>query len=135
MRKHRRNKFLISATRECIDNSERNSLAWCIWALAIIYSVQGAQHVQVDKDETRFSYRGMRYVFPTPDKSARIAKLYDDGVLTKAEIKPWTDWLKDPISIEPIQHRRPSKVAKKKVETKRRRCSRRHSSRWSGARI
>jgi hypothetical protein len=127
-------KFRIRASRECIDNSERNSLHWCIFALAVIYSIPGAIHVAVDKKETRFSYRGFRYIFPTPEKSATIASAYDRGGLTKRDIQPWVDILEDPISVDKLQHRRPKpKVAKKAV--KRERCTAHRSNRWNGRRI
>ena len=131
----RKTEFHIYVSRSCIDNSERNSLHWCIFALAIISSIPGSIHVRVDKDETRFSFRGLRYIFPTPDKSATIAQDYDEGRLMKGDILPWRDVLKDPISIEKIQHRRP---AKKKIAQRQGtsdRCTTRRSTRWSGRRI
>jgi len=130
--------FQIKVTRECIDNSERNSLHWCIYALAILYSIPGAVHVSVDKNEARFSYKGYRYVFPTPEKTAKIAKAYDDALLTKAEIQPWRDVLRNPISVEPIQHKRPKKAAaanNNHRKAKKERCSSTRSTRWSGRRI
>lgn len=130
-----KNEFSIHASRECIDNSERNSLHWCIFALAIIYSVPGSVHVRVDKDETRFSYKGYRYVFPTPGKSARIASAYDKGLLTKKEIAPWSDHLINPISVDKIQHRRPSHAAIRITKSKKARCTVHRSTRWGGRKI
>lgn len=127
--------FSIHASRECIDNSERNSLHWCIFALAIIYSIPGSARVRVDKAETRFSYKGLRYVFPTPEKSARIASSYDKGLLTKREIEPWSDVLIDPIAVDRIQHRRPSKSESRAKTKKSKRCTSRRSTRWNGRKI
>jgi hypothetical protein len=136
VKKVRKTSFEIYASRDCIDNSERNSLHWCIFALAIIYSIKGAQHVQVDKKETRFTHQGYRYVFPTPQKSAIIAESYDRGVMMKRDIVPWRDTLKDPISIEPSQHRRPSKKKKQQEAVRKSKsCTRRRSTRWNGGRI
>lgn len=125
--------FDIHATRECIDNSKRNDLHWCVFALAVIYSIPGAMHVMVDKNEVRFTYNGYRYVYPTPEKTARIAKAHDMGEVSKEEMSPWRDKLKDVISIEPSSHRRPSAANKrprgesKKAES---RCNR-----WNGRKI
>lgn len=140
MRRRKHDSFVITATRDCINNSERNSLSWCVWALAVIYSVPGAIKVQVDKAETRFTYKGYRYVFPTPEKAARIAKSYDAGEVTKAEMSPWRDTLKNPISVEPSRHARPRKVAADKVKRatkskKTERCTPKRSNRWNGGRM
>jgi len=137
----RRTTFRVVATRESIDNSERNSLHWCIFALAIGYSIPGAIHISVDKDETRFSYKGMRYIFRTPPKSAEIAESYDRGVLSKREVRPWDDILEDPISVEPVQHKRPKRRAatNQKVSVKRKRrtgrCDSVRSTRWNGGKL
>jgi hypothetical protein len=135
VKKVRKTSFEIYASRECIDNSERNSLHWCIFALAIIYSIRGAQHVQVDKKETRFTFQGFRYIFPTPIKSAIIAESYDRGVMMKRDIVPWRDTLKEPISIEPSQHRRPSQKKKREKVKRSRSCTSRRSTRWNGRKI
>jgi len=137
MRSPKRKSFQIYASKACIENSERNSLHWCIFALAIIYSVRGSQHVSVDQKEVRFSWQGFRYIFPTPEKTARIASAYDRGILAKRDIAPWRDELKEPISIEPVQHKRPSKHVKAKAPKRSsgRKCSRNGSTRWAGRRI
>lgn len=134
--------FEVFASRETIDNSERNSLHYCIWALAIVNSIVGATNASVDSEESRFTYRGYRYIFPTPARVATIARKYDDGVLLKQDIKPWHDTLQNPISIERSGHRRA--VAKKvqarrkalqKNKKPRRNCTARRSTRWGGRKI
>lgn len=136
MAHRKRQSFHIYATRECIDNSERNSLHWCIYALAIVYSVPGVERVSVDKDETRFSYKGLRYIFNTPAKSAQIALDYDSGRLAKSQIEPWRDILEDPISVEPVRHIRPkSRKTPRKVSPRKPRCSSVRSSRWNGRKV
>jgi len=137
MRTEPEERFDIEATHACIINSERNSQTYCIFAQAVRVSVPGAEHVLVDKKEVRFSYKGYRYIFPTPMKSAKIATDYDNGVVAKKDIQPWTDVLKDPVSIEPIQHKRRRKVAasKKKVTKKTKPRRKRRCSRWNGMRV
>jgi hypothetical protein len=129
--------FDIHATKPCILNSERNSLTYCIFAQAVRVSVPGSEHILVDKKEVRFSWKGYRYVFPTPAKSAAIATEYDNGTVAKKDIQPWRDVLRDPISVEAIQHRRRRKVAatRKKTFKKTSRRKRDRCSRWNGLKV
>jgi len=134
--RRKRTTFRIYATRESIDNSERNSLHWCIFALAIMYSIPGTERISVDKTETRFTYKSNRYIFPTPPKSAAIAASYDSGVLSKRDIEPWQDVLANPISVEPIRHQRKSKARKARAPAKKAKvCTPTRSTRWNGRKI
>ena len=138
MRNPPKDHFDIHSTRACIDNSERNSLTYCIFALAIGSSIPGANRISVDTKECRFSWKGYRYIFPTPEKSSRIAHDYDTGLLGKKDIQPWHDSLKDRISAELIQHRRPRKVKaarKKTVVKKTKSRGRRRCTRWNGMKV
>lgn len=136
MRRRKRTSFDVYCSRSSIDNSERNSLSWCVFAMGIRDSIQGAQGVRVDKVETRFSYQGFRYVFKTPEKSARIAQSYDEGRLLKREITPWHDTLSDAVSIEPVQRRRPTKKIAVATKAKSSTVSTtRRINRWNGRKI
>lgn len=135
----RKTRFPVHITKECILNSQRNSLHWCIYALGIAHSIKGSTHIAVDANETRFSYRGHRYVFKTPERTARIAAAYDKGLVSKEQIQPWTDALVDLVSCTPQERREyralgtPKQKASK--QSKRKPSCRKRAQRWAGVRL
>ena len=132
--------FTLYVSPYCIANGIRNSISNCILVLAVIESIPGALRVQVDKDEIRFSYRRNRYIYATPEKSAQSASDFDNGLVPREALQPWRDVLKDPISIEPSQYRRPRKDKKLRRRYVKPRPSngpkaKRKNTRWGGRKI
>jgi len=105
--------FNLNVSHYCIQNGVRNSLRDCVLALAVRESIPGADRPTIDDNEIRFSFRKHRYIYKTPEQSAKNAKDFDTGVVTRSDMKPWRDILKDPISVEPTQYRPPRKNSKR----------------------
>lgn len=131
-----KSKFTVHVTSECIDNARRNNSHWCLIAIAVMYSIRGATRVVIDAETMRFNHCGYRYVFKTPDHAAHVASDFDRGALLKANIRPWTMELENPISVTPIQNRGPQEYKKKPGTHKQKSndaCTPKSARRWHGS--
>ena len=71
--------FRVNVTRTDIDHAERESSSRCVVANAIYRSIPGATFVDVNQQTTRFTWRGRRYLFLTPNIAQWSLVAFDAG--------------------------------------------------------